>query len=259
MPKRFRNPRTQANYERALKRRRASIARNALARNRRLNIRSGGFMGMELKFFDSNGSHSFTSPTDATGGMMDPATANCLNAIAIGSGPSDRDGRQVVIKSIHIKGTIRWPSTSGAQTATAPVFPACMLALVWDKQTNAAQATSETIFTNKSGNANCATAVFRNLEYTQRYQILKKKTWNMQPVTPYWNGLTTGTDIRVPSKEISFTWNVKCAIPVNFNTTNGGTVADIVDNSLHLVGFSSGVGLLITPQIQYNCRCRFTG
>ena len=81
------------------------------------NARVGGLMAMEHKFLDSALSKAIPSPTDGTGGEMDPASpALCLNAVPQGAGASTRDGKQCMIDNVFVNGTIDCAAVAGAAT-----------------------------------------------------------------------------------------------------------------------------------------------
>ena len=58
------------------------------------NVRTGGFLNMELKFYDTaNTGININTSTDGSAGEQDPTSKNCLNAVAQGDGEQQRDGR----------------------------------------------------------------------------------------------------------------------------------------------------------------------
>lgn len=71
------------------------------------NARTGGLLGVETKYFDiSLILTALTTPTDASGGEIDPATILCLNGVPQGDTASSRDGFKIAMKSIQIEGRI---------------------------------------------------------------------------------------------------------------------------------------------------------
>jgi len=81
-------------------------------------------MNAELKYSDIA---SATYLADTTGSVV------CLNAIAQGDDNTNRDGRQVCNKSIHLHGLL-----TPASNATLPNYARLML--IWDAQPNSAAA-----------------------------------------------------------------------------------------------------------------------
>lgn len=217
------------------------------------NPRIGGFLGIEKKFLDSSASHTVVSPTDCTGGEADPTTLNCLNGIAQGDGESQRDGKNYIIKGITFDGIVYRSVVTGAATASASQSCWTTVAIVLDTQTNGTQLNSEDVYTNPSASANGNADLLRNLQYSQRFKVLKKWICH-DPIGPNFvhNGATY--DIGGTSHNISF-YADNLDIKVSTNGT-GNTVSSIVDNSLHVVAFTNGVN---TVSLRYNCRIRFVG
>ena len=181
------------------------------------NMRTGGFLGIETKFYDTSLSASnISAPTDATAGEQDPSTILCLSAPAAGDGESNRDGRQICMKYLSVKGVIKRGEISGATNYLPATF---FIAIVLDTQTNGAQLNSEDVFTNPAATNDTACSVFRNLQYIKRFQVLKQKTIHLKNMSAVHNG----TNVLTCIQEVLFKINVKLPnIIVNFtNTTEG--------------------------------------
>jgi len=90
------------------------------------NQRSGGFLGIEKKFYDTGlTSAALTAPTDATGGEHDPSSTSMISTPAQGDSEQNRDGKRIVIKSVQITGVVRCASQTDqtvSQNATGAVF-----------------------------------------------------------------------------------------------------------------------------------------
>lgn len=213
-------------------------------------MRTGGYTGIERKFLDSGLSFTlFTAPSDASGGEHDPATVNCLNAIAQGDGESNRDGRKCVMKNVYITGAIHWPvqSNSSAPLAAVELF----IALVLDTQTNGAQLNSEDVYVNPMGTIFGAASPLRNLQFTSRFKVLD--SFNTHMDTPNFAFHATN-DFDTGGRDITFKLSKTLDIPVSFTGTTGN-VSTIQDNSLHIVAFVTAT----TPGVgfSYNSRVRF--
>jgi len=223
-----------------------------------LNGRTGGFVGLEKKFFDTSLQSAINSPTDATGGEEDPTTLNCLNCPAQGDGESQRDGRQISMHSINIKGNVFIPAQTN-QTA-ADVVPDIFIALVCDKQTNGSQMNSEDCFTNPAANNSLAAQPFRNLEYVQRFQVLKTVRIASKNIAGAMQPVFDGTNIEVQGAQIPFSMYVNLkGMKVNFiSGQTSSVIAAIADNSLHVIAYASNASSL-GPTIQYASRLRFVG
>lgn len=207
----------------------------------------------ERKYFDSIRT-SINFPSAAGGSWnsaeLDPATLNTLFAPVTGDDFLNRDGRKVQVISIKIKGLIQ-QAVQAAQTAADPI-PVVRVLLVQDTQTNATQLNSEDVI----GNAVTSPIFgFQNPAFFGRFKVLKDKTFAI-PV-PFSAQDAAGTFVQ-GSKDIPFKFTRKFRKPVvvHFNGTNGGTVADIIDNSFHMIGTQSeNAGMQVS--ITYQCRVTF--
>lgn len=242
-------------YQKAIvmKQNRANMARRyARGRRRARNRRTGGYLGIELKFYDQLLiGKAITAPTDASGGETDPSATVLLNTVVQGDGESNRDGRQIVMKKIMIKGNV---STAAQINQTAvDVAPYVFIALVLDTQTNGATLNSEDVFVNPGANAITAAAPLRNLQYTKRFKVLATRTL----VLPIAQASYDGTNIEVGGSVIPFEiYKDLNNIKVTYSATTE-TVANIVDNSLHVIAYASSAD--ISPLLNYSSRLRFCG
>ena len=232
---------------------RAPVRRKS--RTKGINVRTGGLLGVEKKFKDYSYAQAIASPTDSTGGELDPTGSSvlCLNAVAQGDGPSERDGRSIRMISLQIQGTF----SASQQINQSAMDPGTTFTLwvVHDRQTNGAQMNSEDCFTNPAASSLTAPMPFRNIEYNKRFRILARRTWHIPPMP----GTYDGTNIEQAGDVIPFQFFVKLnKMPVNFKAgTTTGVVANIIDNSIHLIGFSTSNDLVVT--VAYNARLRFVG
>lgn len=204
----------------------------------------------EMKYFDTERtSVAIAASVDWTGTEYDPATFNTLFAPTVGAGVNQRIGKSVKVHKIKIHGLLNVPAQ--ANQAAADVADVVRLAVVQDCQTNAAQAQGEQVFTSPtSATAYQAVCSFQNIDNFGRFKVLKDKTIKFpQPILAY-----DGTNIEQGGFEIPFKFslNFKTPVVVRFNATNGGTIADIVDNSWHVMANATGVTTAQT--IIYNSR-----
>lgn len=215
------------------------------------NQRTGGFLGMENKFYDTVLANKvLTAPTDGSGAEIDPATHNCISAPAQGDGEQNRDGRKMVINNVFVNGMLRLVPSINATAIAAPVK--VYVALVQDKQTNGAQLNSEDVFINPAGVDNTAASPLRNLEQSSRFRVLAIHECILNPLTASYDG----TNIEIGGDNCSFKLSKKVNIPVMFTGATEG-VSSVTDQSLHLIGYVSNVGFSV--RIDYNSRIRFTG
>jgi len=216
------------------------------------NLRIGGFLGIELKYVDyALVNSALAAPTDASSGEKDPATALALNAIQQGDGEQQRDGKQVAVKSCYVTGVIDCPAL--VNQTTGKNVPTIYVALVLDKQTNAAQADSELVFTNPGASAILAASPLRNMQYTSRFEVLDSVCLEIeQPQVAY-----DGTNLETAGSRTPFKLSWTGDLMTQFIGT-GATIASIQDNSLHVIAYA-GPDLTAAPVISYNSRVRFVG
>lgn len=247
-PKRIRIGRTGARLA-------IDVAAAAAARRNRRGYSSvartrGAAVTGEMKYFDSERtSVAITASTDWTASEYDPATLNTLFVPVVGAGVNQRIGKAVKVIKIKIKGLINIPAQTNQ--SAADVADVVRIALVQDCQTNAAQCQGEQVFTPPtSATAFQALCAFQNVDNFGRFKVLKDKLIRLpQPIIAF-----DGTNIEQVGIEIPFKFTYKPRVPivVRFNATNGGTVADIVDNSWHIL--ASATGVTCAQTIIYNCR-----
>ena len=193
---------------------------------------------VETHYFDfSRGTLAFASTADATGGELDPATKNCLNAIQQGAGRNNRLGNRLLVKRIYITGVVNRPDQEIASNEAGLPAPASVyIALVRDKQTNGAQMNSEDCFTNDSSSSVLASCPLRDTEHLARFDVLKVVRIDFQPA-----GVSSNlSTITVASGQmVQFTMMVQNMNDVVEYTGTAGTVADISDISYHMIGWTS--------------------
>lgn len=196
----------------------------------------------ELKWFDTE---ILAAGTDSTWTVEEDATVKCLSAVSQGSGDSQRDGRQYHISSIQLRGEM---STSAIENqSNTKSTKHCRIVLVLDTQTNKAQMTAtdvfEDTFTNRFN--------FRNLLQEKRFKVLRDIEFIMWTYT-----INEGQQNKFASPTSHRLWNMEFNFPVPLEvncTGTGGTIANILDNSLHIIAVATG-GL-----ITYTSRIRFIG
>jgi len=221
------------------------------------NAVSMGFLGIEKKFLDC------TKPDTAianTAGLasaeFDPAgvgCTGCLSAPAQGDTEQSRDGKRIVIDSLILKGYVMGdPSNNAALGESSKVF----VAVVLDTQTNVTQLNSEDVFKNTLNTAAGCVCPLKNLLFGKRFRILKSQVYDL---TPY--GLGTGGAAATASYSAvrkDFDWYIpfKTPLAVNLNAGTDANVANVIDNSIHVIAFHTGAG---NASIGYNSRIRFQG
>lgn len=223
------------------------------------NAATRGFIGIEKKFLDTALTDTaIASNADLTSGVYDPSTGctGCLSCPAEGDTEQQRDGKKYVIDSLVLKGYVQNGQSVGeAPEGSTKVF----VAVVLDTQTNGAQMTSDDCFKNTLNAAPTIADPLKNLLSGKRYRILKSQVFDLTPIgisaaaatTAHW-AVRRDFDWYIPFKG-GLPVNLKAASPAG--TGVNANVANVVDNSLHVIAFSTVGG----SSIGYNSRIRFQG
>lgn len=249
-------PPAYSKYARKGQKKRKPPAYSTLARGDMRNWRKGGFSGVELKNFDFAHTDTIVVTDTASGGVTDPASANCLYAPVVGTGPNQRIGRKTRMQTIQFEGYVVLKQTSfpasGVNLARAK---RAFVAIVMDTQSNAAQMTSQLVYKNVAISDNMAADPIRSLERVGRFKVLKQ--WHMDIGGPVGVGNSTGAQGTVfTSKRLSYFGKLDTNVE---HIGSAGTIGDIQDNSLHVIAFTTEGGFDFTAKIHYQGRIRFTG
>jgi len=213
-----------------------------------------GFMGIEKKFLDTAKSDTGIASVPAlTGGEYDPSTGctGCLSCPAQNDTEQGRDGKRIVIDSLILKGYVRTGGETGQAPFASPVK--AFVAVILDTQTNANQLNSEDVFKNLLGTANGVVCPTKNLLFGKRFRILKSQVFDLTPI-----GIAAaGASIAFNGVRRDFDWYIpfKGGLPVELNSGTTADVANVIDNSLHVVAFATDAD----SAIAYNARIRFQG
>lgn len=219
------------------------------------NMRTGGLLGIEKKFLDMAGSTvTISNQNDASNGVVSPSfgCTGCLSAPAQGDGPQNRDGKKIVIKSLFVEGNI---DVNPNSVTALPSVPTVYVALVMDTQTNGVAATSQSVYSNPGALSLLAAQPFRNMSNTTRFKVLRTWKQRLDPAVMAMGDSVSGFD---SGYNYPFTLSWKGDLPVNFvSTGTTANVSNVVDNSLHLIAYSSDNSA--APGLSFNARLRFIG
>lgn len=230
-----------------LKRAKVSAARQVA------NAVSMGFLGIEKKFLDSAKTATAVGAAAAlTGGEYDPSTGctGCLSCPAQGDTEQSRDGKRIVIDSLILKGYVQQDGSVGE--VPEPVLKV-FIAVILDTQTNGAQLNSEDVFKNTLASTDTNSDPLKNLLFGNRFRILKSQTYDLTP-----SGITgAAATLAHNAVRREFDWYIpfKGGLQVNLNAGTTADVANVIDNSVHVVAFATTTGC----NIAYNARIRFQG
>lgn len=210
----------------------------------RLNKRTGGFVGAELKFLDWQvGGRVISNVVSASD--QDPGTQLALNACKQGTDNQERTGLRAVFKSIEIRGTLQWQDVfNNGNSVRIIVFV--------DKQTNGTQYLPLSVL-KAAGGTEQQTSSWINLSNSHRFQILKDTVISERTTVHYGSTATPSNKV---GRETPFRFKIKLGgkngmITRYLNT--GDTVASIADNSVHILMVGNQEG----TKVYYTSRMRF--
>lgn len=215
------------------------------------NTQTGGFLGIEKKFYDTSlGYTGIVAPTDAAGGELDPSSTSMMSTPTQGTSEQQRDGKRIVCKYLEMKGNVTIPlqinQTALDDDTLVTIF------VVLDTQSNAAQMNSEDCFKNTGAIASLAANPLRNLLFGPRFRILKQQTFRLFANVASWDG----TNMEQGGCTVPFSWFIPLKnLVINFNSGTTASIANVVDNSIHVIGY----GTTALASIGYNARLRFVG
>jgi len=211
------------------------------ARAQLVPIRYGGWTGrglrVEKKYVDT--------PINVSGLNSLTGALGLINGIAQGDGADQRDGRQVTIRSIQIRGYFATDLTNNAGKGAAGMV---RMVVVLDKQSNSAAPTISDVFVGFDS------STLTNLNNRMRFKILADETMSMGGFSTYVvSGVTTYAGSGgFPTPVINF--YKKCNITVQFNGTTNA-IGSIASNSIYVFFLVSNVDKV---QFSGNARVRFT-
>lgn len=188
----------------------AAAAAAAAYRGRPLNWARRGLMRTKNEF-KSVDLPIGPVPVNTTGSVT------LLNGLGLGTDINQRVGREVVIKSIQIRGHSYVTATTGTDQVHRII-------IFVDKQVNAAAPTTATLLGSGFG-----IYTMKSLENRKRFKILYDRCVQ----------LNTSTE---PGAQKTFEYFKKVHIPVTFNAGNTGLVGDIVTGGIFMcfVGENAG-------------------
>jgi hypothetical protein len=209
----------------------------------------------EMKMLSMVAAGNLVSDASWISTSVDPAPTNCLFAPVTGSAVYERDGREVEVHYIKVKGHIKTNATGANSAADAAL--SIRLALVIDHETNGAQANGAAVF-DAHASIDHSMNSFQSLNNFGRFTVCKDKTFVFPQPTATWDGVLVGTTLRYGMiKPFKMTKRFNPPLKVRYNSTNGGTVADIVNHSFHL--YANALNTDQAPSLYYDVRTGFKG
>ncbi len=228
-------------------------ATGAVGGRRRQNVRTAGFLGIEHKFYNTALiNQAIATSTTAQNGVVNPTATSLISTVPQGDSSSERDGKKMMIESVQLNGAIHIPHRNGLSIGDD--LPSYYIAIIQDTQTNAAAMVSEAAFQNPGASEILCTSPLKNLLSGNRF--ITHKVWNFVPPMPSMASEAVDDNL-IMGQIIPFDFFKKVSIIVNFNGGTTASVANVVDNSLHVIAWTSDNSWATT--ISYNARIRFVG
>jgi len=194
----------------------------------------------ELKYLDLYKTYtSLSNAPGLTGGMFNPDSLQIASVPDRGSGPQNFSGRGVLIKNWSVKGTIGLAPVVAADSL--PYGRLAFIALVLDTKTNGSQCNSEDIFTDVIGSDVAMCTPMINMANSGRFIVLARKTIELNVKThtnEYEPGIPSTYQTCGVIKPFEF------FVPLNLTVAykafdSGSPITNVIDNSLHVVAFTS--------------------
>lgn len=208
------------------------------------NLRRGGFSRFgkatsELKYFEDTQDVQAITTT----GIISYIS---INRVPAGTGATQRVGRKIVLKSIHMRGAVVLPDGINALSNASTTVRVIMY---WDKQANKATATVTGILTSADEKS------FNNMENSQRFRILKDYYFEVKAQDTL---LIAGPAyVTTVANRVMKPVNIKCNIPVEFSSTTGA-IGEITSNNIGILAICSNVNAAHNPLLDVQTRIRFT-
>jgi len=189
-------------------------------------------LGSELKFLDTTDTKS---SVNASGTIKESSLVN----VVAGTGESQRVGRKITIKSIHMRYIAQLSNTSNPSGTDDGL----RVIVYWDKQCNGATAAVTDILETAEYLS------FNNLSNKNRFSILMDKTVDISATA----GAYDGTNDQFGQKAVTRSFHKKVNIPVEYSSTTGG-LTEIRSNNIGLLAISDAGAI----NMGYTCRVRFS-
>lgn len=191
----------------------------------------------EPKYFDQE-VDDFALPGNGAWAGTNDALKGTICIPQEGSDIDDRIGRKIAVHKIAVRGVIKYNAdTDQVDIVTSP---AIRILLWMDQQCNGTVTTAASLMqAPQNAEADNVFCTFQNPSNFGRFRMLRDKIFFGRDNVAGTDGANTTSQCpgTIPFK---MTVKFKKPIIVKFNSTNGGTIADIVDNAFYLSCQASG-------------------
>lgn len=251
-----------------MKRRRASSSSSSIVSTRGAPIQNGryrtsGYYGRYVPKYNARGYpqrqdqkfHESFGLTNITGSAIEWQLPS-LNLVPQGVTEKTRIGRQIFIKSVHVRMFIRQDTFNFAASAAWSVQP-CRVLLYLDRQCNGAAAAASDILEVNAGTPPPAFA-FNNLANNKRFRVLRDKFFSPGPFTA---ADTATQELIMPiGRYVHWRLRFRRGLPIEFDNTTGA-ITEIKSNNIGLFVWRYAGGTNSYPNLtmETNFRIRFYG
>lgn len=217
--------------------------RRVIKQMRKGNIRSGGTLKPELKWFDTADTGTFGTTLVS---IMN--TNDTLNAIGQGSGASQRIGDKVIIRAIQMRMTVR--STGAITTAEDEAPLVVRVIMIVDHQCNGALPLVADILEDTTD-----VNSWREMTTTSRFTVLMDKqiTMNIQKTG---EGATDGSQAVTPMIR-QCTFYKKLSMLSQYDAATANAIGSQTNNAILLYGMVRTAAPACT--FGWVSRCRYVG
>nr|QXP07673.1 MAG: putative capsid protein [Arizlama virus] len=203
-----------------------AAARQLNSASRGLQLQKGEFKSVDVQL---------SGDCNTTGSVL------LVNGIARGDEIFERTGRQIVMKSVEL----RWQVAS---TTTTGIAQTCRIMLVYDRQANGAAPTILNVIRGAADGF--LPHQPRNLENRRRFTILYDRTFVVGPQG-------TSTTALGVAPIVADKFYRKLNHPVEFNSGDAGTIADITTGSLYVLTIGNVAAGDTDALMNAVCRVRY--
>lgn len=206
--------------------------------------RSSGYHGVEKKM------HSITEAETQIDGALG-LKKSLIDGIAQGNNYDKRVGSKVFIHSIDIKGRLCGDNVT-LGTEESKECDAVRIVLLIDQQSNGTSPEFAEVFNTTL--ANTPVDAYRNLQNTQRFQILYDKRHTVMP------GNSSAAAFQTPGMKLIHIHKELKGVTVQYNdiALQSGLNAQIRTNNLWLYCIADSTTTSENPKWQFNARLRYT-
>lgn len=174
-------------------------------------------------------------PGTGTAGHWSTSSSGLISSCAQGAAFNERRGKAIWITRIDFWARIRYePYLTTSLPGNANIY----VALVLDTQTNGALFDTEDVY--NTGTPGLSEVPRRELEFTSRFRVLKHIRIDAKPPPMVFNNFTNSVQYAGYDQNFTLHHEFKTPLEVNFKPgATGGEIANVVDNSVHAVLFTS--------------------